>query len=841
MRFIRGDSLADLIPKFHAADAQDHDAGKQMLELRKLLGRFIDVCNAIEYAHSRGVLHRDLKPGNIMLGKYGETLVVDWGLAKSVQTTDQSRISNAPRYRGPNEEPPLVPTSGSGSAPTQMGSALGTPAYMSPEQVAGRLDELGPSTDVYSLGATLYHLLTGQPPIHDGAADVGEILRKVQRGDVPSPRSLRRSIPKPLEAICLKAMAVRSEDRYASAIEIASDVERWLADEAVLAYREPLSARVARWARRNRGWTQGAAAALVLVTVISVVATLQVNRARTRERRALSSQQAVSRFFTGLFEEDGRWALPEFRIRPRVANLTAKQLLEMGYGRVQKELLDHPAARADFLESIGNVYRDLGMYEQATDILRESLQLRGLHEADDLGAIGLTMRNLAWSLHYSGAYEEAQVQYEQALELLEGEYGSNDAEVATTKLQFGILLSDDDVREFDRALSFLNEAIEARMELFGSKDQSVAIAHTAKAAALFNKGDERLAAISVKDAAEIWAAEQGRNNPGKALSEHYAGLAALANGDYAEAVRLLEASAHPFGEIFGEDHPYFALALIPYAEALVANGQYEQAEREIMRAEAIVNAAAIREDHPKRLNIRNVFVQLYLKTKRGDLAIKLIDDYRALTGDLHGADSRQYADACKELAVALLELSRPHDALEQMQWALDAIRHAASVRPDEIAAFEEKLGMILTEVGNLAEAIVVIQRAGARRINSKADRSAVADNDLLLGQVQLKGGQIESAILSLESAKKGFLQYSRSDWATRAKALLGEAHFRDGQTELAEQELIEAKTTIDAMTSRPQEWTIHVRQTLAELYRKTGRPEKAAEYESPPKREIDPP
>ena len=135
MRFIRGDSLKEAVARFHAPVGQASSLpikpSYDSLEFRKLLGRFIDVCNAIEYAHSRGVLHRDLKPGNIMLGKYGETLVVDWGLAKPKGKSEQHT---------PSDEQTLQPRSATASTATQMGSAIGTPAYMSPEQAAGRLD-----------------------------------------------------------------------------------------------------------------------------------------------------------------------------------------------------------------------------------------------------------------------------------------------------------------------------------------------------------------------------------------------------------------------------------------------------------------------------------------------------------------------------------------------------------------------------------------------------------------------------------------------------------------------------------------------------------------------------
>jgi serine/threonine-protein kinase len=192
MRFIKGDSLQEAIKGFHATEGSRRDPGERALALRGLLGRFVDVCNAVAYAHSRGVLHRDLKPGNVMLGGYGETLVVDWGLAKPV---------GRPEGADGSAEGTLRPASASGSAPTQLGSVIGTPAFMPPEQAAGRLDQLGPASDVYSLGATLYCLLTGQAPVT--GADRAAVLRQVQRGEFPPPRQVKGAVPRALEAVCL--------------------------------------------------------------------------------------------------------------------------------------------------------------------------------------------------------------------------------------------------------------------------------------------------------------------------------------------------------------------------------------------------------------------------------------------------------------------------------------------------------------------------------------------------------------------------------------------------------------------------------------------------------------
>ncbi len=249
MRFIKGDSLKEAIEQFRADISLKDDPGRRSFELRKLLRRFLDVCNAIDYAHSHGVVHRDIKPANIILGKHGETLVVDWGLAKAVGRAD------------PTVGEQTIAPSSSGSSETMPGSAMGTPAYMSPEQACGDLDQLGPRSDVYSLGATLYCLLTGKPPFEGD--DVGEILRKVQRGDFVPPRQLEPPLDAALEAVCLKAMAKQPGDRYPSCRAFADDVERWMADEPVSAWAEPWTRKLLRWLTRHRTGVTGAAAAVL--------------------------------------------------------------------------------------------------------------------------------------------------------------------------------------------------------------------------------------------------------------------------------------------------------------------------------------------------------------------------------------------------------------------------------------------------------------------------------------------------------------------------------------------------------------------------------------------------
>ena len=186
-----------------------------------------------------------------------------------------------------------MPSSASGSAETLPGAALGTPAYMSPEQAAGDLDHLGPRSDVYSLGATLYCLLTGKPPF---VGDIGEVIRKVARGEFPRPRELNSDIDPALEAVCQKAMATLPEGRYSSCRALADDLERWAADEPVSVYHAPAAIRLARWARKHRTAVAVGAGLLQTAVVVLAVSTVLLGQSRARiDRKRQAAQLASAR------------------------------------------------------------------------------------------------------------------------------------------------------------------------------------------------------------------------------------------------------------------------------------------------------------------------------------------------------------------------------------------------------------------------------------------------------------------------------------------------------------------------------------------------------------------
>jgi eukaryotic-like serine/threonine-protein kinase len=507
MRFVRGESLNEAIERFHAADGPDRDPGERALALRGLLGRFVDACNAVGYAHSKGVLHRDIKPANIMLGPHGETLVVDWGLAKAL---------GRPDLLGEGEEGPLRPSSGPDGLGTVAGLAVGTPQYMSPEQAAGRLDRLGPAGDLYSLGATLYALLTGKPPFDQ--PNTATVLAAVQRGDFPPPRQRDRSIPAGLEAICLKAMALRPEDRYGTAEALADDVEHWLADEPVSALPERWPGRLARWTRRHRSATLAAGAALVLIAAAAVLAAVLIDEARGRagralaaERRALDSERraresaqaqtalamdAIREYYTGV----GRDVLLS---QPEMKALRATLLrapLDF-YGRLRSNLeasgQDDPDTLARLAEAdynLGRLAIDARSNEAAIAPLRqaEALQRRlvALRPADPEFAFRLatTLTLLGGRYAQTGRMEDGKAAHAEAMAICE-----RYARDRPDQPRFENLLAENlqlmadwswDIGELDRARAYYERAVAIGLRLV--RDHPSVIEYADKLAASQN-------------------------------------------------------------------------------------------------------------------------------------------------------------------------------------------------------------------------------------------------------------------------------------------------------------------------------------------------------------------
>ena len=408
MKLVRGETFEDAIAAYHEMPADDPDRN---LVFTRLLRNFIDICNTLAFSHDHNVLHRDLKPHNVMLGQFGETLVLDWGLAKVITsaadnetaatertTPDQTdtdhveteQLAQATQASGNNAGPhdPSLTTEAIGdemtivadlsenaslqasrSEPqtslndsisdsgilrrevsvnerttgteTRAGATLGTPAYMSPEQARGEHDTLDAGSDIFALGAILYRLLANTTPF--GKGGVRQILKRARDCDFKLPREHDSSIDKALEAICLKAMKPKTEDRYDSALKLKADVEAWLADEPVDAYPDPFVVRLRRSVRRHRTAVLATVAVLVTATVApfvletarhsrltAAVVTRFQDADEALSRRDYSTAVSLLDEATGLLADEpelGELASQAERKRSRVAGMMSEQEL----------------------------------------------------------------------------------------------------------------------------------------------------------------------------------------------------------------------------------------------------------------------------------------------------------------------------------------------------------------------------------------------------------------------------------------------------------------------------------------------------------------------------------
>jgi tetratricopeptide (TPR) repeat protein/Leucine-rich repeat (LRR) protein len=369
MKFVKGTTLKQVLSDLRAGDAAA--AAKHPLPVR--LTVFQKVCDAVAFAHARGVLHRDLKPENVMLGDYGEVLVMDWGLAKVIGQTEPHR----PPAPSPHPAHSLIATARDDSrdTATMAGTVLGTPQYMAPEQARGEIERLDARADVYALGAILYELLTLRPPVEGQTTD--EILAHVRAGKiVPITPALQHAIPSSLAAVALKALALRPEDRYPTVPDLQADVARYQSGFATAAENAGLGRQLALLVKRHKAVALTAAAAWLLLTALAVWFVLNV----TRERNTARTERAKA-----------ERALNDLRGTAPLFFEQAKALLQQrdltNALRLVDSALELDSAQAGFHAQRGNILQSLDRHAEAIASYREAQRIdpRWPHLDDNIG------------------------------------------------------------------------------------------------------------------------------------------------------------------------------------------------------------------------------------------------------------------------------------------------------------------------------------------------------------------------------------------------------------------------------------------------------------------------
>jgi len=743
MRLVKGENLGVIYDK--TRNAQDGWSRTRTLNV------LVKVCEAMSYAHHKGVIHRDLKPANVMVGRFGEVYVMDWGLARVVDRGNgrDARIDTDALANGDSSDSDDVD-----GLMTMDGDIVGTPAYMPPEQARGTLSEMGPHSDVYSLGAMLYELLAGHAPYSDASEkrNVFEILMAVQNERPRSLDRIARDAPQELVAICDKAMERDPAQRYPDMSGLAEDLRAFLEGRVVAAHERGAIAELRKWITRNRSLAFAMAAG-VLVLLVGLVATLiQKGRAdrnallaHEREETALTAEaKAVAEAGRANREAETAKQTADFLVdlfqvvdpgEARGNTITAREILDRGAKRIETELADQPEIQSALMDTMGSVYKSLGLYGQALPLLERSLQRRiETHGADDL-LVSDAQTRVGEVLRLQAQYAQAEPVLRRALELRRSQLGEENAAVAESMYQLGVVLNG--MNRFPEAEQLFRKALEIRRTALG-RHPDVAETLNALAFNLFDQGDRDAPEPLLRESLEIRqellgehpATAESLNDLGVYLFERASGSPPEADAIASE--ELLRSALAMKRKLYTDVHPEVALSLNNLASIYRARGDLDEAERSCLEALAI-QRKLLGEAHPDIAQaMHNVAI---LRQNKGDwegareLFLESLAMFRQLYGDGHpsvarplsntieflrelvdhrretaGEKSLDYASALADLANALVLAGNQGEALDVGLQALEPLEADAAADPVRVAFLKSALGAAWTADGQLEQA-----------------------------------------------------------------------------------------------------------------------------------------
>jgi eukaryotic-like serine/threonine-protein kinase len=552
-------------------------ADTHRLTTTERLRLFMDVCAAVQHAHHKGVIHRDIKPTNVMVAVQDERAVVkviDFGIAKAVGLglTDRTLV-------------------------TRMGQILGTPEYMSPEQAEMSELDVDTRTDIYSLGVMLYELLVGVPPFELSSkpdyaiahtlrehavprpsvrlTSLGDALPTVARYRRTNPDTLCREVRGDLDWIILKAMEKDRTRRYDTARGLANDIRRHLEDEPVHARPPSPRDRVGKFVRRNRTPVLAGAVALAAVLTGTAATTLGFLHARAEQRRAeqaaLTAEQ-VTDFLVELFRVSNPGEAPD---------VSARELLDRGVDRVPGALSDQPAVQARLLRAMGDVYRNLGLYQTAGPLLEQAVAIQEGRGRDGEAELARALRSLGILYRRQGRNTEAEAALKRAVDL--GRAGPAETlELASTKRSLAAVYQV--LGRYGEAEPLLREALAVQEGQLPSDDPDLAITISNLAAMHLLQRRPDLAEPYQRRSLRITETQSGPDHPNVGaelinLGELYLQLGRMAEAEaaFTRAMEILTRSMDP-------DHPYIGLTLQGLAQINWARGEYADAEAQLLRS-----------------------------------------------------------------------------------------------------------------------------------------------------------------------------------------------------------------------------------------------------------------